>query len=83
MMNRIEIGKPGTPAERVELANRLFKEFYTACFWHMKPDLKVTEALIPAIVKGLRTYGGRRGMLAAAELTEQNAGKAAGPPPAS
>ena len=57
-------------AEKVELANRLFREFYTACFWHMKPDLDVTEAMIPVVAKGLRTYGGRRGMLAAAELTQ-------------
>ena len=57
-------------ADKVELANRLFREFYAACFWHMKPDLVVTEALIPTIVKGLRTHGGRRGMIAAAELTE-------------
>jgi hypothetical protein len=57
-------------AEKVALANRLYREFYTACFWHMKPDLIVTEAMIPTVVKGLRTYGGKRGMMAAAELTE-------------
>jgi hypothetical protein len=54
--------------EKVELANRLFKEFYTSCFWHMRPDLVVTESMIPLIVKGLRTHGGRRGFLAAAQL---------------
>jgi hypothetical protein len=70
-MSRAETKTLVTPrADRVERANRLFREFYTACFWHMKPDLVVTEAMIPIIVRGLRTYGGRRGMLAAAELTE-------------
>jgi hypothetical protein len=54
----------------VDLANRLFREFYTTCFWHLKPDLVVTEALLPLIVKGLRTHGGRRGLLAAARLLE-------------
>ncbi len=57
-------------AEKVALAARLYREFYAACFWHMKPDLVVTEAMIPLVVKGLRTYGGRRGMLAAVELGE-------------
>jgi hypothetical protein len=70
-MNRTEPRQsPGPSANKVELANRLFREYYTSCFWHMKPDLVVTEAMIPVIVRGLRTYGGRRGMLAAAELTE-------------
>lgn len=70
-MNRAETATVPRPmADRVERANRLFREFYTACFWHMKPDLVVTEAMIPIIVRGLRTYGGRRGMLAAAELAE-------------
>jgi hypothetical protein len=54
----------------VELAARLYKEFYISCFWHMKPDLVVTEATIPSIVKGLRIYGGRPGALAAAKLLE-------------
>jgi hypothetical protein len=57
-----------TAANRVELARRLFKEFYIRCFWHMDPKLEVQEAMIPLIVKGLKTHGGRRGLLAAAEL---------------
>ena len=58
-----------TPA-KLELANQLFQEFYAACFWHMKPDLQVTEALLPLIIRGLRTYGGHRGALAADRLLE-------------
>jgi hypothetical protein len=57
-----------SPAEKGELANQLFREFYAACFWHMRQDLVITEAMLPAIVKGLRTYGGRRGMFAADKL---------------
>ena len=64
-----------TPAEestgaRLKLASALFREFYASCFWHMKPDLIITEELIPLIIKGLRTHGGRRGLLAAARLKE-------------
>jgi hypothetical protein len=64
-----------TPAEeqkgtaaRLELASVLFHEFYASCFWHMKPELIITEELIPLIIKGLRTHGGRRGLLSAARL---------------
>jgi hypothetical protein len=63
-------GKATTPsrAAQLELANRLFREFHAACFWHLKPDLVVTEALLPLVVKGLRAHGGRLGALAAARL---------------
>jgi len=33
-------------SERLELANGLYREFRTRCFWHSPPDL-VTEELIP------------------------------------
>jgi len=57
----------------LELARQLFDEYYAQCLWHWKPDLVITAAMIPAIVRGLCTYGGRKGMLAAAKLqrTEQ------------
>ena len=61
-------GSTWKPESRAELARRLFREFYAACFWHLKPDLVVTEEVIPIIVRGLRTHGGRRGLLAAAQL---------------
>jgi hypothetical protein len=60
--------EPRRTAERLELANQLFREYYAACFWHLRPDLTVTEELLPQIVKGLRTYGGRRGALEADRL---------------
>lgn len=61
---------PAGPEEtRVELARRLFREYYVSCFWHLRPDLEITEATVPLVVKGLRNHGGRRGFLASARLT--------------
>ncbi len=55
-------------SERLELANRLYREFQTQCFWHCRRDLQITEDLIPFVVKGLRTHGGRRGFILASKL---------------
>ena len=52
----------------VQLAREFFREHYAACFWHWRPDLIITEAMIPAVVKELFAHGGRTGMLAAARL---------------
>jgi hypothetical protein len=54
--------------ERLDLAGRLFREFYATCFWHCPRDLEITEELVAFVAKGLRTYGGRRGFLLAAKL---------------
>ena len=51
--------------ERLELANRLYREFQNRCFWHSPPELIVTEEMIPFVVKGLRTHGGHRGFMLA------------------
>lgn len=56
---------------RLELAQRLFREYFASCFWHWKPDLMITDVMIPMIVKGLCTHGGRKGMLAAAQLQDK------------
>ncbi|MCI0640071.1 MAG: hypothetical protein L0Y72_21835 [Gemmataceae bacterium] len=55
-------------AERLKLANDLFHEYYAQCFWHWKPDLLITEELVPILIQDLKKNGGRRGMLAADEL---------------
>lgn len=57
-----------TMDEKLALANELFREYRAVCFWHMRPDLVVTEAVLPSIVEGLRTHGGKKGALAAARL---------------
>ena len=53
---------------RLELANQLFRTFHARCFWHSPRDLVITEEMIPFVVKGLRTHGGRRGFMLAEKL---------------
>ena len=53
---------------RVREARRAFRAFYTQCFWYLRPDMVVTLADIPEIVRGLRLHGGRQGFLLASRL---------------
>jgi hypothetical protein len=69
-MSSPHTGSTRKPESRIELARRLFREFYATCFWHLRPDLVVTEEMIPVLLRGLRTHGGRRGFLAASQLEE-------------
>jgi hypothetical protein len=62
------IPTPRNLRERLELANRLYREYHTQCFWHCPRDLDVTEELLPLVVKGLRAHGGHRGFLLASKL---------------
>jgi hypothetical protein len=62
------ISTPRNLHERLELANLLYREFQSRCFWHSPRDLVITEDLIPFVVKGLRTYGGHRGFKLAGKL---------------
>jgi hypothetical protein len=55
-------------AERLELANQLYREYHARCFWHSPRDLIITEDLIPFVAKGLRNHGGRRGFILSAKL---------------
>lgn len=57
-------------ADRLHLANELYREYHTRCFWHCPPDLQITADMIPFVVKGLRAYGGRRGFIQAARLLD-------------
>lgn len=52
----------------LKLANQLYQEYHTRCFWHSPRDLDITEDLLPFVVKGLRTYGGHRGFMLAGKL---------------
>lgn len=56
------------PREQLKLAQQLYEQFHTQCFWHAPRDLIITEELIPFVAKGLCTYGGRQGFLLAANL---------------
>jgi hypothetical protein len=53
---------------RLREARRAFRRFHAQCFWYMRRDLRVTTADIPALARGLRQNGGRRGFLLAARL---------------
>lgn len=57
-----------TEITRIELAQQLFREFYSSCFWHHRPDLLITEDKVPLVVEGMRRHGGKRGLQAAARL---------------
>lgn len=64
---------PLTLEERLELANQLYREYHTRCFWHCPRDLVITEELITVVVKGLRKYGGRKGFILAGKLQPREA----------
>lgn len=65
------IPTPSSLCDRLELANQLYREYRTRCFWHSPHDLEITEDLIPFVVKGLRTHGGRRGFILASKLLSE------------
>ncbi len=52
----------------LDLANQCFREFHTRCFWHSPRELVITEEMLPFLLKGLRTHGGRRGFMLAGEI---------------
>lgn len=60
--------RPLTLQGRLDLAQRLYREFHTRCFWHCRPDLEITEELLPFVAQGLRANGGHRGFKLAALL---------------
>jgi hypothetical protein len=62
------IATPLTLQQRLELANQLYREYQSRCFWHSPRDLVITEELLPFVVKGLRTHGGRRGFILSGKL---------------
>jgi hypothetical protein len=61
---------PHSREERLELANRLFREYHTRCFWHSPRDLVITADLLPFVVEGLRKHGRHRGFILAGKLQE-------------
>lgn len=71
---------PGDLVERLALANQLYRDYHTRCFWHCPPDLEITAELLPMVIKGLRTHGGRRGFFLAAKLLPERATGAAREP---
>ncbi|WP_165068843.1 hypothetical protein [Paludisphaera rhizosphaerae] len=55
-------------SELAEQAAELYRRFHTRCFWHCPLELEITEELIPFVVKGLQTHGGREGFRLAGML---------------
>jgi hypothetical protein len=51
-------------------AQELFRQYHSQCFWHLKPDLKITAESVHIVWEGLRVYGGRPGYLLAYELEQ-------------
>ncbi len=55
-------------SEKLIIAREAFQLFRARCFWFVRPDLEITEAHLPLIIRGLRTHGGHRGFALAARL---------------
>ena len=53
---------------RVREARRAFRRYHARCFWYMRPDLQITLADVPEIVRGLLSHGGREGFFLANKL---------------
>jgi hypothetical protein len=66
--NQQTIATPESVFDRLKLARELFSKFHGRCFWHSPRDLKITEDLVPFVVKGLCDNGGRPGFMWAAKL---------------
>ncbi|CAN5180397.1 hypothetical protein BH20VER2_BH20VER2_03330 [soil metagenome] len=60
--------RPSSDKEQLSLAREAYRLFQTRCFWFMRPDLEITEANLPLIIRGLRTHGGHAGYALAARL---------------
>jgi len=54
--------------EQLTLSREAFRQFRTQCFWFLRPDLEVTPAHLPLIIRGLRLNGGHAGVAMAARL---------------
>ena len=58
----------GALPEKLALAQAAFTRFHARCFWFMRDDLRVSEADLPEIVRGLRAHGNREAFFIAAQL---------------
>ena len=68
MLNRMQSEPMQIQDDRLELARRAFRQFRARCFWSYRPDLVITEAEIPFIVRELRRNGGHEGYRVAAQI---------------
>ena len=59
---------PLTTEEKLELARRVFREWFTRCFWSWNPDAVINEQNLPMLIRDLRLNGGHQGYRIAAKL---------------
>ncbi len=53
---------------QVREARKLYRAYYTTCFWWARPDLVIGLNDIASVADGLRKHGGRDAWRAAARL---------------
>ena len=57
-----------TKEEKLELARRVFREWFARCFWSWNPDAIINEENLPLLIRDLRLNGGHKGYRIAAQL---------------
>lgn len=65
---KLQEHEPTVTAEQLALAQQLFIEYRTSCFWHIPVDYRISSEDIPYLRSELRAHGGRRGFLASRRL---------------
>lgn len=53
---------------QVREARKLYRAYYTTCFWWARPDFVIRATDIAWVADGLRKHGGREAWRAAARL---------------
>lgn len=53
---------------RLKYAQDLYEKYYARCFWHLRPNMTISEDKIPLVIEGLKKYGGREGYMEAQNL---------------
>jgi len=67
-VNRTATATATLSAEKIALAQQVYREFHARCFWFMRRDAEIVAEEIPYLCERLRADGGRRGFKIAAEL---------------
>jgi uncharacterized protein with von Willebrand factor type A (vWA) domain len=63
---------------RVRDARKLYRAYYTTCFWWARPDLVIGMKDVGWVADGLRKHGGRQAWHAAARLERRSSAQPAG-----
>ena len=57
-----------TDEEKLDLASRVFKEWFARCFWSWDPHVIISKDNLPQLIRDLRLNGGHEGYRIAARL---------------